>query len=771
MSGSDGATSGTTDATENTPVPSNATGYAYSTNTATAPNRRALIVDVKYKGQVLKLDISTGEKPEFWNLELGGGYDTAFKLRDLLIEKYSYAPEDIVLLLDDPSGDYPYPTYDNMIKSMRNLVAGAKPGDRFVFYFGGHGWQMETKDPSEEDQLDELLLPYDFYTTNRMIVDNDVHDILVKWLPPGCRLMGLFDCCHSGTSMDLRYNYQAKYTPGAEHPFSISSDAGKVLLTRGRAKGFFRQAVRSMYAKNRSGLHGGNPRWESIIAGSTAGKAKAISRSVMKDNTIVRAALAQRLQDSLRDNSNQNPTMGTSTGHMTSGQPLGFTFPVVLSLGACHDSEISVEGHKGEAMGTLLIEYLRENPSATITDVLEQLYRDIEPYVQGYKDQLRKEGKGDETDFRGMHPQLGSLTQLKTPPSPPESTASGHISGDSLYPTLSVTNSKNPMAYTNNNIPADNEKICGASGRRKAVLVSITYSNQVDPLTGSKLDLEDKHESAFGLRDLLIDYYSYPPENITVLVDDGESDLPTAQTMLSHMKGLVEGAASGDSFVFYFAGHGSQRVADQDEEEIDGLDQIILPSDYTTTGNFIRDDEIKSILVDRLPSGCRLTASHIFSKPVGTVMDLKPQSPDAFDSPKRQSTGNSLQVPEGDVGNSTLNEAVNSFQHGLRQTETASGTELPVVLSIGSCRDNETLNGADGRRLGLCISEILKKQPALSLAQFWKELQQRSDSQKDIIEGHPKEALQAVQSTEEAHPQLGSLKPLTQVDWEQPFKL
>ncbi|KZT37039.1 peptidase C14 [Sistotremastrum suecicum HHB10207 ss-3] len=201
------------------------------------------------------------------------------------------------------------------------------------------------------------------------------------------------------------------------------------------------------------------------------------------------------------------------------------------------------------------------------------------------------------------------------------------------------------MAYTSNNIPADNEKHRDASGRRKALLVSIKYSHQVDPLTGSKLELVGQHESAFALRDLLIDSYSYNPEDISLLLDDGDSDLPTANNLLSHMKALVEGAASGDSFVFYFAGHGSQRVADQDEEEIDGLDQIILPSDYTTTGNFIRDDEIKSILVDGLPSGCRLTGIFDCSHS-GTVMDLKPQSPDAFDSPKRQSNGNSLQVPE-----------------------------------------------------------------------------------------------------------------------------
>jgi hypothetical protein len=34
-----------------------------------------------------------------------------------------------------------------------------------------------------------------------------MHDIMVKPLPMGCRLTGLFDACHSGTVLDLPYIY------------------------------------------------------------------------------------------------------------------------------------------------------------------------------------------------------------------------------------------------------------------------------------------------------------------------------------------------------------------------------------------------------------------------------------------------------------------------------------------------------------------------------------------------------------------------------------
>jgi len=37
-----------------------------------------------------------------------------------------------------------------------------------------------------------------------------MHDILVKPLPRGCRLTGVFDACHSGSILDLPFDYSAR---------------------------------------------------------------------------------------------------------------------------------------------------------------------------------------------------------------------------------------------------------------------------------------------------------------------------------------------------------------------------------------------------------------------------------------------------------------------------------------------------------------------------------------------------------------------------------
>ncbi|KAH8618059.1 Caspase domain [Trypanosoma vivax] len=47
----------------------------------------------------------------------------------------------------------------------------------------------------------------------RCILDNDVHKVLLSRLPAGVRLTAVFDCCHSGTMMDLAFSTPAVPPP------------------------------------------------------------------------------------------------------------------------------------------------------------------------------------------------------------------------------------------------------------------------------------------------------------------------------------------------------------------------------------------------------------------------------------------------------------------------------------------------------------------------------------------------------------------------------
>jgi hypothetical protein len=120
--------------------------------------------------------------------------------------RYHFAWDDMVILTDDQANPMAHPTRANIIRAMNWLVQGAQPNDNLFFHFSGHGGQTEDLDGDEEDGYDETIYPVDFKQAG-MIVDDEMHDIMVRPLPPGCRLTAIFDCCHSGSALDLPYEY------------------------------------------------------------------------------------------------------------------------------------------------------------------------------------------------------------------------------------------------------------------------------------------------------------------------------------------------------------------------------------------------------------------------------------------------------------------------------------------------------------------------------------------------------------------------------------
>lgn len=65
----------------------------------------------------------------------------------------------------------------------------------------------------EKDGKDETLVPSDFRTRGH-ITDDVLRKYLVDKLPYGSKLTAFFDCCHSGTVLDLRYNWLDKRASG-----------------------------------------------------------------------------------------------------------------------------------------------------------------------------------------------------------------------------------------------------------------------------------------------------------------------------------------------------------------------------------------------------------------------------------------------------------------------------------------------------------------------------------------------------------------------------
>lgn len=156
--------------------------------------RKALIIGINYIGT---------------QNQLRGCINDAHNIFNFLTSMYGYSPDDIVMLTDDQTDMVRVPTRNNMLRAMQWLVNGAQPNDSLFLHYSGHGGQTKDLDGDEADGMDDVIYPVDFQVAGH-IVDDDMHDIMVKPLLPGVRLTALFDSCHSGTVLDLPYTYSTK---------------------------------------------------------------------------------------------------------------------------------------------------------------------------------------------------------------------------------------------------------------------------------------------------------------------------------------------------------------------------------------------------------------------------------------------------------------------------------------------------------------------------------------------------------------------------------
>ncbi|KAG5362401.1 Metacaspase-1 [Yarrowia sp. C11] len=187
-----------------------AQGYNFQYSNCSG-KKKALLIGVNYIGS---------------KNALRGCINDVHNLQRYLVQRAGYKPDDMVILTDDQRDQRSIPTKQNIIQAMQWLVKGAQPNDSLVFHFSGHGGQEKDQDGDEDDGYDECIYPVDFQRAGS-IIDDVLHDILVKSLPPGCRLTALFDSCHSGTALDLPYVYSTK---GILKEPNLAKEAGQGLL-------------------------------------------------------------------------------------------------------------------------------------------------------------------------------------------------------------------------------------------------------------------------------------------------------------------------------------------------------------------------------------------------------------------------------------------------------------------------------------------------------------------------------------------------------------
>jgi hypothetical protein len=110
-----------------------------------------------------------------------------------VLQDCGFAPETIRTCLDSRA------TAQGIYERMEWLMDGARAGDELIFYYSGHGARVpEYGEDFEPDHYVETLVPWDFDWSPETYVSDDQIYGLYSQMPYDCRLIMIFDCCHSG---------------------------------------------------------------------------------------------------------------------------------------------------------------------------------------------------------------------------------------------------------------------------------------------------------------------------------------------------------------------------------------------------------------------------------------------------------------------------------------------------------------------------------------------------------------------------------------------
>jgi len=168
------------------------------------------MINNKSYGLIIGIDYKNTE----YNLD-GCQFD-AYKIKNVLINKLNYNEDNILMLIEDDS--LHRPTYMNIINSISKLIIKSRNNeiDNLFIYYSGHGTYIMDDNNDELDKQDEAIVPLD--VNERGFITDDVLHNYFKYIPEYCKCFILFDCCHSGTLLDLQYRYVGNnFTPKIEN--------------------------------------------------------------------------------------------------------------------------------------------------------------------------------------------------------------------------------------------------------------------------------------------------------------------------------------------------------------------------------------------------------------------------------------------------------------------------------------------------------------------------------------------------------------------------
>lgn len=152
--------------------------------------KKAVLIGINYKGQ---------------EGALSGCINDINNIKDILINNCDYNPNNVKILSEETSI---LPNRKNIEENINWLVSNLLPNDVLYLHYSGHGSYIKDTSGDETDGKDEVIIPLD-YQSKGVITDDWLFTNLVSKIPQNVTLWAFMDCCHSGTMIDLKYNYKS----------------------------------------------------------------------------------------------------------------------------------------------------------------------------------------------------------------------------------------------------------------------------------------------------------------------------------------------------------------------------------------------------------------------------------------------------------------------------------------------------------------------------------------------------------------------------------
>ena len=135
--------------------------------------------------------------------ELHGCVTDGKNIKQFLQSTYKILDKDITFMCEDSPDPDLIPNKKNVIHQMNLLVQNNQKGSQHYLHYSGHGSYVQDLSGDESDVRDESI-----HLLDGNVTDDDLKKILVEPLSEGAQLFCIFDSCHSGSVLDLKYCYQ-----------------------------------------------------------------------------------------------------------------------------------------------------------------------------------------------------------------------------------------------------------------------------------------------------------------------------------------------------------------------------------------------------------------------------------------------------------------------------------------------------------------------------------------------------------------------------------